>query len=140
MRVAKGKLVREANCVPGYDRWEPIGKAIGKGGQGSVYRARSPERVRELHKIEERIGELLRTGGLKDEVALVSEFARKIVEAGSPDSPASFGALKIFDISSDNPQEEAQAIGRLKSEVEALSKIDHPAVLKLLHHNADNAD
>ena len=70
----------------------------------------------------------------------MSEFARKIVQAGSPDSPASFGALKIFDISPDNPQEEAQAIGRLKSEVEALSKIDHPAVLKLLYHNADNAD
>jgi serine/threonine protein kinase len=121
--------------LPGYDGWDLIGKPIGKGGQGTVYRARSPERVGELRQIKERIGELLRTNDLKDDAGLQAEFAQRIVEAGTPDRFASLGALKQFAMPADDKEEEERAIGRLASEVRALEKVNHPAVLTLLHSN-----
>jgi serine/threonine protein kinase len=118
-----------------FDGWEILGEQLGKGGQGTVYLARSPERALEVRHIKERIGELLRIAGLSNDVLLLSEFAQRIVEAGSSDPLASLGALKQFAIPTDDKKEEKRAVGRLESEVRALEKVNHPAVLKLLHSN-----
>jgi serine/threonine protein kinase len=120
--------------MPGYDGWELIGEPIGKGGQGTVYRARSPERVRDVKTLAQRTEYLLRqqVAAVK-QGGSIEELASKLIELGSPDPHAAIGALKKFDMPSDNGEDEKQAVGRLEAEVKALSKINHPAVLKLLH-------
>ena len=63
-----------------------------------------------------------------------AELAKLIVDVGSPDNFKDVGALKVFKIPAGGP-EGAKAYGRLETEVNALSSIQHSAVLKLLHHN-----
>ena len=65
----------------------------------------------------------------------MEDLACKIVALGSLDPPAEIGALKQFEIPADNKEDEIQAIGRLEQEVRALERIQHPAVLRLLHSN-----
>jgi serine/threonine protein kinase len=121
--------------LPGYDGWEPVGQAIGEGGQGIVYLARSPESVEARRLTADKIGTLLGTSALRADAALISELADRIVTMGSPDSPTSLSALKQFKIPDKNKDEESKAVGRLESEVRALKEINHPAVLKLKHAN-----
>jgi serine/threonine protein kinase len=56
---------------------------------------------------------------------------------GGPDPVERLGALKQFKITPNDKDEEAKAIGRLESEVRALEKVKHRAVLRLLHANVD---
>ncbi len=117
-----------------YDGWEVINE-LGKGGQGIVYAARSPERVKHLQPIASEIGRIINqtVGPNKDFLA----FARNIVEAGGPDPPSALGALKCFQIPENDVDERKRAIGRLESEIKALYAIRHANVLKLLHSNLD---
>ena len=120
-----------------YDGWELTGETIGEGGQGRVYKARSPERVHRLRENKERITRLIHREALKDDPSTQAEYAREIVEAGTPDPLGAIGALKVFTIPNDSADGE-QAVARLESEALALKKIVHPAVLKLLHCNIDH--
>lgn len=120
-----------------YDGWEPIGERLGKGGQGTVYRARSPEWVKWREQAAIEVTQLLRQVSHAGTEISVSELAQKVVEVGSPDPLEHLGALKQFAIPADDKKEEAEAVGRLISEVQALQKVKHPAVLKLLHSNID---
>jgi serine/threonine protein kinase len=125
-----------------YDGWEPLPddkdpqqpRLLGKGGQGQVYLARSPERAakrREAQEIARR--HLIQVGGGRWDAA---ELAKCLVELGGPDPTEGLGALKKFVIPSDKKDEEAKAIGRLESEVQALKALaDNPGVLNLLHSN-----
>lgn len=123
--------------LPEYDGWELRGLHIGEGGQGTVYRARSPARVDQLKQIAEKTGHLLRRLSHPGLEVSVPDLAQKIVELGSADLLEDIGALKVFKIPADDKEEERQAIRRLESEVHALGKVEHPAVLKLLHSNVD---
>jgi len=118
-----------------YDGWEPIGGRIGRGGQGTVYRARSPQPAQQLKPLAAAVERVINQSIAPDKS--IVEFARNIVEIGAPDPPEYIGALKQFEISADDKAEAALAIGRLKSEVHALQHISHPSVLKLLHQNVD---
>lgn len=124
-----------------YDGWEPLqdekdpqkDKTLGSGGQGTVYLCRSPEAASRRRDMNLQIRELLaQTVGGRYEP---THLAKNIVELGAPDSPENLGALKRFKIGADNTLE-AQVIGRLESEVEALKALkDHPGILKLLDAN-----
>ena len=120
-------------ALPGYDGWELMGKQIGNGGQGTVYRARSPERVAQLRPIAAAIEKMIKqwVGPQPD----FQEFARMVVEVGGPDPPEYIGALKEFTIPNDNVEDANQAIKRLESEVAALTQVRHRSVLRLLHQN-----
>ncbi len=125
-----------------YDGWQPLlddrkpgqEKLLGSGGQGRVYLVRSPKRVEWLQKGRDTILRNLLdvpTGGLNAE-----EFARLIRDLGTSDPEDGLGALKQFQIPSDNKEEEAKAVGRLEAEVKALNALkSQPGVLKLLHSN-----
>jgi serine/threonine protein kinase len=120
-----------------YDGWQPIGEPLGEGGQGRVYLARRPERVRQLDAISKKIEYELqqRTGvGSRPERSFF-EFAKELVECGSSDGLEHLGALKLFVIPTGDKQEEEKALGRLSSEVQALQRLDNPATLKLFHSN-----
>jgi serine/threonine protein kinase len=116
-----------------FDGWQTIEPPLGEGGQGKVYRARSPERVAQIQDSESRINkELWKIKGNNE--LLIRDLAKFIVDAGSPDDVKTLGALKVFKIEGDGPKRE-KAYGRLDKEVNALSSINHPSVLKLLYHN-----
>jgi serine/threonine protein kinase len=115
-----------------FDGWQPIGDELGHGGQGVVYAARSPERARLRDELEERVrGALHQISSGHYSPLAVAEW---LTVLGSPDPPEHLGALKVFQIPAG--ADEAQAVGRLTMEVNALSKLKgNPAILKLLHYN-----
>jgi len=131
----------ETNLVK-YDGWQPLSddrqpdqeKLLGKGGQGRVYLARSPELVVRVQRAKERVLQNILdapTGGFDAE-----ELARLVRELGASDPENGLGALKQFQIATDNKEEEAKAVGRLEAEVKALDALKgQPGVLKLLHSN-----
>jgi len=124
-----------------YDGWElledekaPQGKkTLGRGGQGTVYLARSPQGVKQRQIAENRAKDLLmRVQSLQCQPI---ELAKCFLELGNPDPVENLGALKQFEIPAGDKDEEAKALGRLESEIRALQNVKHPAVLKLLHSN-----
>jgi serine/threonine protein kinase len=124
-----------------YDGWEPLQdenalqgkKTLGRGGQGTVYLARSPKSAEQRRIAGKRVRDLLmQVHSLHYEPI---DLAKCLLELGNPDPAENLGALKQFEIPADHKDEEAKAIGRLESEIRALENVNHPAVLKLLHSN-----
>ncbi len=129
-----------------FDGWEPIQdsgdppreKILGRGGQGTVYLVRSPERVQQRRRAAEELRKQLSeaTAKIQHRDVDFSRFAQTITSLGATDPSTSLGALKHFNIKSGDQQEDEQAIGRLKAEVQALSALrNNRSVLKLLHAN-----
>lgn len=125
-----------------YDGWQIIGEPLGEGGQGTVYRARSPERVKEIQQQVQELKEQFRAISSEDYNPV--KLAELTTALGKPDDVEHLGALKVFDIpagleSSAPPPEAAKeglkALHRLEEEVHALGAVEHPAILKLLHAN-----
>jgi serine/threonine protein kinase len=117
-----------------FDGWEKIEPALGEGGQGKVYKARSPARAKHLQDSLVRIAEQLRNSGGGSAPREPLELAKLLVDVGGPDDVTDLGALKVFKIPP-NPQERDKAFGRLDREINALKNANHPAVLKLLASN-----
>jgi serine/threonine protein kinase len=125
-----------------FDGWEPLHdendpqreRILGRGGQGVVYLARSPERAARLREANNQVKQMLiQNMSLQYDAA---DLARCFRDLGGDDPKESLGALKHFQIPSNNKEEEVRAIGRLASEVKALQALtDHPGVLKLRHAN-----
>lgn len=116
-----------------YGGWEKL-KLLGEGGQGRVFLARSPGRrsARETAKAQIRPS-IWSLGRDAVEPQLLLE---SIAEYNRPDEPFELGALKEFKMPADQ-DENRQARGRLTAEIQALKKIEHPAVLKLLASSVD---
>jgi serine/threonine protein kinase len=116
-----------------FDGWETFGDRLGKGGQGEVFKARRPERVRHIQGSLKRIADgFIRLSNVSAQP--LENLIQLIVDVGGPDNPKDLGAVKIFEIPTSGPERE-KAIGRLKTEINALTTITNPAVLKLLHHS-----
>ena len=118
-----------------YGKWEVV-RDLGGGGQGTVYLAKDTERT---GKSEQRLAEIKRgiatlASGQTHQVNV--EMGNLLVDAISHLAPSSIeqaalGALKLLH----KPKETAgveKAKERMKEEVNALSKINHPNILKIL--------
>ena len=117
-----------------FDGWQTIGPPLGEGGQGKVFRARSPIRAAAVKDSEQQISDALRQINGGNFTMTYAQLSKLIVDVGGPDELKDLGALKVFKIEGDGPKRE-KAYGRLDKEVDALSSINHPAVLKLLYFN-----
>jgi len=67
----------------------------------------------------------------------VEDLLQRIVDVGSPENLRNIGALKVFSIPNDDDAERKNALGRFRTEVQALKELDHPAILKLVDWNFD---
>lgn len=129
----------EDTFMPDANRWDKI-KLLGEGGQGRVFLVRSPTRAAARENAKGQIRPCIgNIGGNADESSgsVVQRLVQAIAEYNRPETSDELGALKEFKIPSDNKEDERQALGRLESEIHALGKARHPAVLKLLHSNVD---
>ncbi|HEV2716171.1 MAG TPA: protein kinase family protein, partial [Terriglobales bacterium] len=110
-------------------------RELGKGGQGSVYLVRSPQRTREIEEAFARIGTgLNRSGayGSADEKQRhVTEFLDSLATYTRKDTPDEMGAGKIYNIPA-GPLAD-KAMGRLKVEFDVLRAISSPHILRIVH-------
>jgi serine/threonine protein kinase len=120
-----------------YGGWEKIEPALGKGGQGTVYKARNPNRSQERQNSITRIIHQLRelNGVGPQDREKIEDLLKRIVDVGGSEDVRHLGALKVFDIPTGDDQERKNALGRLTTEIEALKGLDHPGILKLLGWN-----
>jgi len=127
---------RTLSCMSSqYGGWERIGEPIGRGGQGTVYLARSPERANGRRQSSERIRSMIHLVLNADFTS--EEFAQHVLDLAGPDPLEHLGALKIFHFSGGD-LEIQKADGRLKTEIQALTSLKHlPAILRLLASDTD---
>lgn len=122
-----------------FDGWEII-RELGSGAQGTVYLVRSPARVKARNECLNTINRsLARIGSIHDQdetLLLPAELAAAIIDYGRPETPQELGAAKQFKIREDDPNAH-KAIVRFQSEVDALSRLGDPGILKLLRANAN---
>ena len=119
--------------------WEKL-RVLGEGGQGKVFLVRTPARVAARNQAKAQIRPCIgNIGGYEGEPSddVVQKLLGAITEYSRPDAPDELGALKQFKIADDDEPKEAETLGRLRVEIKALQKINHPAVLRLLHSNVD---
>lgn len=119
--------------------WEVFELPLGRGGQGTVFKARSPGRARAItnarQSLFQAIKQLCHPPQANPEVPLNS-FISSMTELSRPDDSATeLGALKQLDIASDDSAEVEAAVQRFKREVEALKNLQHPGILRLIDAN-----
>jgi len=113
---------------------------LGQGGQGKVFKARSPARVEQLRRSRSTAYQRLQTlSSFNAEDPKFDELTRLLAECGNPNDDSShLGALKLFRIPDENNERSIKALGRLESEVDALkalTALKHAAILRLRHAN-----
>jgi len=105
---------------------------LAKGGQGTVYKARTKQRSKNVEESRLRISDLIRQISSQfNKPEEVEELARRLYDFATPDNHQSLGALKVFDLPTE-PEERTRAINRLQAEIRALKELSHPAILQLL--------
>lgn len=121
-----------------FDGWEII-RPIGKGGQGVVSLARSPQaaerRAANLAELQKFLAEIKPS----PHRPVPERYLQRIVDAAlawrAPDSPADLGALKKFQLV-EGPHI-AKAHERFLAEVKALERFKRQGLLRLLHANQE---
>ena len=110
-------------------------RELGKGGQGTVYLVRSPERAGELEAALVGISKALSRGGVygsvDDKQSHATDFLESLAIRTREDRPEELGAGKVYKIPP-GPLAD-KAIGRLKVEFDVLSSVSSPHILRLLH-------
>src|SRR5258708_37094276 len=124
--------VESETAMDDFDGWKKIEPALGEGGQGTVYKARSPERANYVQQsINKIVHELRQLNGIgRNEPKQIEDLMKRIVDVGGGDDAKDLGALKVFKIPSGLP-ESNKAGGRLVQEITRMGSNARPAVVKL---------
>ena len=123
-----------------YGKWETI-EELGGGGQGTVYLVKDTEKAggteRRLEDIKKAIGSLASAQTHQTQIDMANLLVDAITHLTPKQVDASaLGALKALHEPRDKKGYE-KAKERMKREVDALSRINHPNVLKILDHNLE---
>lgn len=121
------------------ERWK-YPEEIGEGGQGKVYRVLDDSKI----KIDENIFPILRKllnkfAMTRDLVSVREGFPslRNLLSMiGSMDDPDNHGALKVLHEPKEARDPERAEV-RIKKEIQAMSELKHPNLLKILDHDQD---
>src|ERR1041385_1985260 len=99
--------------------WQKIGEPLGRGGQGTVFLARSPKRTQQ--RIEDERAVLAgNPWGIFTQEERHENFervARHLWDYIRPEKNSELGALKLFEIPNDDPAEAREALKRLRNEI-----------------------
>jgi serine/threonine protein kinase len=124
-----------------YGKWEVI-KSLGEGGQGRVYLVKDTEKTgrtsQKLSEIEQSIRQIPGLSYPEDREKSAEALVAAIKSLSETNDPKSLGALKVLH----KPKEDSgfeKALGRMKREVDALQKLNHPNILRILDHNMEEA-
>jgi serine/threonine protein kinase len=141
-RSGRGKALESSD----YEGWEKLDR-LGKGGQGEVFLARSPARVKKRQEWVEAMEiawQFVRPvrGIPTPERPMPPDFANNFAmlsyEYARPETDSELGALKLYNIGQPDDDEIPQAIKRFEIEVEALNTLKfEPGILKLLAYSKD---
>ena len=120
-----------------YGTWEVI-ERLAEGGQGEVFLVRDTSQFEDTHtkvsRLRKQIDALVRSTSIrasKAEAEFVSEIRRLAVE-----SHGQLGALKkLHPLDESAVSDKRKALGRMKSELEALKSISHPSLVRILDDN-----
>jgi serine/threonine protein kinase len=119
------------------DGYEAIRK-LSSGGQGTVFLARTPERVRQRGELFTKLRSALNN--------IVSVHKSELIEAALQDLPQviqelngnqDFVAVKQFEMP-ESPPEAAQVRARLEREICALKEVQHPSIVRLIEGDASS--
>lgn len=119
-------------------RWQTIGE-LGQGGQGKVYRVLDASKFsieRLLPEITESLSGLVGSQPKDARVRLFEKFRKAVVDLVQMEDPSNCGALKVLHEPED-ARDADRAEDRIKREIEAMSEISHPNLLKILDHDPD---
>src|SRR5262245_58969356 len=120
-----------------YGKWEVI-KKLGEGGQGSVYLVHSGSSEDQIRLVKSAIKTLSGPSTVEAQTDAVHSLANAIVQLRYNGLPASeFGALKVLHKPRDSAGFE-KAKQRMKSEVETLTSINHPSIIKIIDHKLED--
>ena len=114
-------------------RWEKI-TFIGEGGQGKVFRVLDTRQVR--LNLQAMINSIQADWSDKAKIDFEKTIRKEIVKIIRADDPVNHGALKILH-SPDQARNFEDAEDRLNREFEAMTKIDHPNLLKVVDHDIE---
>ncbi len=114
-------------------RWEKI-TFIGEGGQGKVFRVLDTRQVR--LNLQAMINSIQADWSDKAKIDFEKTIRKEIVKIIRADDPVNHGALKILH-SPDQARNFEDAEDRLNRELEAMTKIDHPNLLKVVDHDIE---
>jgi serine/threonine protein kinase len=122
------------------DRWHIIDE-LGEGGQGKVYRVYEASKFTVEHEVFPKIVELiLYLSSIQDnkKVELFFKFFREaVVQLIRMEDPMNHGALKVLHKLED-ARDADQAEARIKKEIEAMFKVSHANLLKILDYDRDS--
>ncbi len=114
------------------ERWKKI-ESIGKGGQGEVFHV-VPKVNLDLLALSRPVG--LALSPERQTLTGEDQVQREIAKVVHAENPMNHGALKILH-SPNEARNFEDAEKRLKRELEAMKKADHPNLLKIVDHNPD---
>jgi serine/threonine protein kinase len=123
-------------------RWQII-KSIGQGGQGQVFRVYDASKLMGRQELISAVESFIRQLGgpimleERQKPGSVELFRRAVIDVIRMDDPAYQGALKILH-QAEEARNADSANDRIKLEIQAMSNIVHPNLLKILEADTDS--
>jgi len=122
-------------------RWEII-EELGEGGQGKVYRVLDSSKFnieKQIRPLIQRsiqiLGSSIQTEETKKEI--FKSFRKAITDLFRAEDPSHHGALKVLHKPED-ARDADRAEARIKREIQAMSEISHPNLIRILDADSDS--